>query len=227
MGSLKVLDVLYKAETLLLDTLNIRWTKAELLGWLNDGQREIALLLPQASITNEVVTLLAGSTKQTIPPTGVFLIALSRNMGTTGATPGTPIRLVVREVLDSQTPNWHSEPNLLGYITHYCYDSFDPTSFYVYPKAPVAACAIEIVYSSIPKDCSLEDTLVIADIYANALIDYILYRAYTKDGTLTGSAPLAATHYGAFSAALGTKTTVDKGQNPNLAVKCSAQAGKA
>jgi hypothetical protein len=41
------------------------------------------------------------------------------------------------------------------------------------------------------------------DIYGNALGDYVLYRAYTKDSEYAGNAQRAVAHYTAFANALG------------------------
>ena len=43
----------------------------------------------------------------------------------------------------------------------------------------------------------------VPDIYGNALQDYILYRAYTKDSEYAGNAQRAVAHYTAFANSLG------------------------
>ena len=53
-----VQSVLDKVQIVLQDTGGIRWTSSELVGWVNDAQREIALLKPDASATNATVTLI-------------------------------------------------------------------------------------------------------------------------------------------------------------------------
>lgn len=63
------------------------------------------------------------------------------------------------------------------------------------------------------------------DIYANAILDYVLYRAYSKDAEYAANASRAALHYQAFTAALGAKTQVDAGNDPHLAALRSQPAG--
>jgi len=47
-------------------------------------------------------------------------------------------------------------------------------------------------------------------------LDYVLYRAYSKDADLTPNAPQRAiSHYQAFVSALGDKSKVDQMINPN------------
>ena len=62
-----VQSVLDRVQQTLQDTGGIRWSStAELILWVNDAQREIAILKPDATATNTTVTLAAG-TKQSIP----------------------------------------------------------------------------------------------------------------------------------------------------------------
>jgi hypothetical protein len=52
------------------------------------------------------------------------------------------------------------------------------------------------------------------DIYANCLLDYILYRAYQKDSEYAGNAQRSMMHYQGFSNALGIKTQADSATTP-------------
>lgn len=69
-------SIITKAATLLQDPTNVRWPADELLGWLNDGQREIVLQKPDAYSINEAVKLAAG-TKQALPAAGIRLLAVT------------------------------------------------------------------------------------------------------------------------------------------------------
>lgn len=212
MATITALSVLAKAQVILQDTTGVRWPlDTELLGWLNDGQREVVIYRPEACVKNESVPLVANSTKQTIPTSGISLQDVTRNMGSSGTTPGKSIRVVTRDLLDSQQPDWHLAINAIGYVQRFSYDSRDPKTFYVYPKAPAAAHYIELVYSAAPTECATTAaTIGIDDIYANALVDYVIYRAYSKDAEFAQNGQLAVAHYTAFSNALGVKTQVDQ-----------------
>jgi len=216
MATITVNSLLEKAATLIQDATNVRWPTSELLGWLNDGQREVVLHKPEAFVKNQSLALVAGKTKQAVPADGVMLIDVTCNLGAAGATPGRSIRMTSREVLDAQKPTWHSDANTLGYIQHFIYDQRDPKNFYVYPKAPDTAWTIEIVYSAAPNDCSAGGTIQIDDIYANALLDYVLYRTYSKDAEYAANAQLAVAHYQAFASALGIKTQSQLSRGPTI-----------
>ena len=59
--------------------------------------------------------------------------------------------------------------------------------------------AVGSLYTAVTGSISLPD------IYANALCDYILYRAFTKDAEYAGNATRAAGHYSVFANALGVE----------------------
>ena len=44
MATVKVIDLIDRAEEILQDTTNVRWSQQTLLNYLNDAQREIVLL---------------------------------------------------------------------------------------------------------------------------------------------------------------------------------------
>ena len=46
MATVKVIDVIDKAEEILQDNSNVRWSQQTLLDYLNDAQREIVLFSP-------------------------------------------------------------------------------------------------------------------------------------------------------------------------------------
>ena len=212
-------SIITRAATLIQDSTGVRWPRLELLDWLNDGQREVVLIKPEACVTNTKMLLTAGKTKQAIPDTAIALIDVTRNMGIGGETPGDAIRLCSREVLDSQLPSWHSDENTTGKIVHYMFDPRDPKTFYIYPKAPATPWYVDLITSSSPANTDDDGAVIgVDDIYANALLDYVLYRAYSKDATFAQNANLAVAHYTAFSNSLGVKSTNDAARNPNLAV---------
>lgn len=215
MATVTVQSIVDKAEILLQDTTNVRWSASELMDWLNDGQREVVLHKPEASARNESVILTANSTKQTIPSAGLSFIRLTRNMGANGTTPARAIRIVSREVLDAQTPDWHTETSA-GHIKHYTFDPLDPKTFYVYPKAPATAYYVEMVYSAAPANASLGGAINIDDIYSNALLDYVMFRAYSKDAEYAQNGQLAVAYYTSFANSVGITIKSSMERNPNM-----------
>ncbi|MFP4036998.1 MAG: DUF6682 family protein [Desulfobacteraceae bacterium] len=216
MATITGTNIIDRAAIVLQDTTGVRWPQTdELLLWLNDGQREVVLRKPEAYAQNEVVELVNG-TKQSVPAAGIQLLDVIRNMGTDGATPGRAITRIDRQILDEQRPDWHTE-TADTQTKHYMFDTRDPKHFYVYPPQDDPPGQVELVYASAPTDLdSLGSTITLDDVYAGVLLDYILYRAYSKDADLSPSAPQrAVAHYNSFLASLGAKGQIDQAINPN------------
>lgn len=219
--TVSVNSVVDRVQTVLQDTTGVRWpVTSELILWVNDAQREIALMKPDASAVNTTVTLVDG-TKQSIPTAGNRLLKVVRNMSAaSGGTGKRAVRLVDREVLDSQSPDWH-DPSVTGaaahtsVVKHYIYDESNPRNFYVYPGVSGNAY-LEIIYSANPSTVAAGDNLSIPDIYANAVMNYVLYMAYMKDAEFAGNATRATTHYQLFTTAVTGKGAVDAITNPNM-----------
>jgi len=222
MGTLTGANLITRVQDTLQDTTSVRWSEAELLRYINDGQREVVNLRPDASALTANVQLSTG-TLQTIPTSGLRLLKITRNMsGTSGsATGGRAIRIVDFDILNTQEPDWN-DPTVTGDATHgtvvkhYAFDQDDPRKYYVYPGVAGSAY-VEIVYSKSPDDfSSTSSTLDIDDIFANAIVDFVLYKAYLKDAEYAGNAVRSNQHYALFNNSLGQSTAASNISNPNL-----------
>lgn len=218
-----VQSVIDRVQKTLQDTTGVRWPVVdELVLWVNDAQREIALLKPDASAKNTTITLTEG-TKQEIPNDGNRLLRVVRNMSAASNGVGKrAVRIVDREILDAQTPNWH-DPLVTGdaahgsVVKHYTYDEQNPRNFYVYPGVASGASAYcEIVYSANPATVAQNGNLDIPDIFANAVMNYVLYMAYMKDAEYAGNQQRASSHFQLFVAAVTGKGQIDALTSPNV-----------
>lgn len=215
MGTVTAKTIIDKATIQLIDLTNIRWTRAELLSWLNDGMRQIVLIQPSASSTTSVIKLDAG-TRQYIPDDGWLLLAIYRNMGTTGTTPGRAIRIISREIIDGFNPDWHSD-TAKAEVRNYIYTNQDQLAFYVYPPN-TGTQYIEINYSAQPSNITETDVIPIFDVFQSALVDYILYRACSKDAQYAPGLQLASQYSAAFVAAIQGKTESEVTNDPTQAL---------
>lgn len=221
-------EILSRAQRLIQDETNVRWPLAELCEWLNDGQREIILHKPSALSRTDVINLRAG-TWQAIPDTALALLKIVRNINSVGGPPnnlrvgGAAIRAVAREVLDATRPDWHASTATPA-PKHYIYDEDDPRSFYVWPPNDGTG-KVEAILSMNPATVtatgapdtlgSYNAVLSLADIYMSALVDFVCYRAYSKDASFAGSAQRAAMHYQQFANAIGIKARMELLDSPN------------
>lgn len=211
-------DLITRAGDILQDQTQVRWAQAELLRYLNDGRRELAIHRPDIYSSTFVMTMVVG-TQQSIPSDGNRFLDAVRNV-TSGNVVGRAVRVCEREVLDSQLPDWHTETASVA-LKHFMFDERSPKTFYVYPPA-TAGHKLEIVYSKSPVDITsdeLASTSVLAgeDIYSGVILDYILYRAFSKDSDYAGNLQRAGMHYGMFTNALGIGNRKRFATSPNLA----------
>lgn len=216
MGTVTAATVIGKVQIILQDVTGIRWPQeTELLGWLNDGQREVIIFKPNACVTNKGVQLATG-TKQNIPVDGIQLMDVVRNLGTDGNVPGRAIRITMREILDAQNPSWHSSTPSAT-VKHYTFSPLDPKHFYVYPPQPSTQQGwVELIYTSEPTDLTLLTQAISLDnIYQSVLVDYILYRCYSKDTDYAANPARASASQAAYIGALTGKTQAEVLVNPN------------
>jgi len=214
MATYQVDTLLNNAVVLLQDPTHVRWPLPELLQWLNDGQREIAATKPNAWIRNATIPLVPG-TKQTLPADAVSLIDIVRNAGTTGFIPGNSIRLVSREILDTQIPEWHTTALANAVVKHYVYSMLDPKTFYVYPPQPATGTSqVDIIYVESPPNASIGGNITLDSIYAPALLNYVMFRAYSKDAEYAANAEQAKAYLSMWTAQLGGKVAAEQVSSP-------------
>jgi hypothetical protein len=212
MGTVTAKSIIDKAATQLTDISGVRWTRSELLGWLNDGLRQIVLIQPNASNVVTAIKMVAG-TRQTLPSDGWLLMSVNRNMGTNGTTPGRAVRMISRELLDGFNPDWHTDTKTVA-AKNYLYDIQDQTAFWVYPPN-TGTGYVEINYSKQPTDLTAETQVIpIFDVYQQALLDYVLYRACSKDAEYAPGLQLGQGYLSTFVAAVQGKEISENKNNP-------------
>ena len=75
---------------------------------------------------------------------------------------------------------------------------------------------VEIVFSNSPTDlANTSATISVDDIYANAIMDYVLFRAYQKDSEYAGNAQRAQLHYQLFLQCIGQGMQAQELVSPN------------
>lgn len=243
-GTILVRDVLYRVSVQLLDTSPqfVRWTERELVAWLNDAQRAVAKYLPHSCARVDAVKLQAG-TRQSIHKIlaanilpgdgtaatdvlGAMVQDVVRNMGANGSTPGAPIRIIDRETLDLNRPDWHTATSTS--VACYVFDPRTPLAFWVYP-ALAAPTWVELSYLAKPPeitspgagtlygvDGASAAVISIDDQYVDDLVNYVLARAHMKDAESAGNLGLANAYISAFTSSLNAQAAALTGVNPNL-----------
>lgn len=208
-------SIIRRATDLLQDQTSVTWPASELVRWLNDAQRAIVKARPDAMNTTTTMTLAAGSRQDldnaALTPPPAKLIEITRNMAASSSKGA--VTLIPRKVLDAQTPNWHNIPGAVN-ILHYMFDARDPKTFYVYPPA-LATAQLEVMYAAYPTDITepsdgalwsvVTGNLSLPDIYADDVLNLILFRAYSKDMESAGNEARAAAYLNMVTASLGAE----------------------
>lgn len=198
MGTITGTALINQAATVLFDTNNIKWSRDELIKYVNDGQRALVSILPETSSTVSVETLVAG-TRQSLPAAAWLLLDITRNMGGDGNTPGRAVKRVDMAILDESNPDWQTATATAA-ASVYMYNERDRENYYVYPPN-LGSNDVELIYSIYPTEQVEAAAIVINDVYAPALLDYILWRAYSKESEF-GNPTKADQHFSLFTAML-------------------------
>lgn len=232
-------SIIHRATDLLQDQTSVRWPANELVRWLNDAQRAVIKVRPDSMNTTTAFRCSAGTRQSlksstasggtvALSPAPAKLIEITRNVAAT-STKKEAVTPVARAIMDAQTPGWHNLTPTVD-IQHFMFDPRDPTTFYVYPPATTSA-ELELMYSAYPTDITepasgttysdVTGNLSLPDIYADDVLNLILYRAYSKDSEYAGNAERASGYMAMVTASLGAEIAA------TMAVKPQAKPGLA
>lgn len=211
-------QIIDRAQQILNDAGAVRWPRADLLDWLNEGMASTARLAPESYTVDANMIMVEGS-RQNLTAMAVAagteaplrLIDITHNV--TDAT-GLPALRAVRhtniKTLNQVNPDWHGDtPNAL--VDHYLFDSRNPKEFFVYPPQPSSGFGfVAVVYSAIPTPLAVEaNNILLDDSYAEPLVDYILHRAFSIDAEYGVNPARVSQHFNQFLAGIMSKTTAD------------------
>jgi hypothetical protein len=181
------------------------WTKENLLNWYNLATRQTAVTAPDANAIFESMKLAAG-VKQSIPANRIGLIDVIRNMGADGMTAGAGITKTDTRMLTAFDRSWiTATPSAT--IKNWGPETL--TVFFVSPPAD-GNSYVEIKVSSVPDKVIYdgggiwESAMVgVAEKYVDAVLNWVLYRAYQKDSDYPGNEQRSNGFYQQFLIACG------------------------
>lgn len=197
--ALTVAQLITSAALELQDENHIRWTRPELLEYFNAGQRAVAQARPDQVVQDVEIALEAGW-QQTLPEGTLALIDISSNAtGQHGR-----ITKVKQWQIDAIVGNWRAMPQSLA-VLHYMHDIRVPSEFLVYPPARAGAL-VRAQVAALPSDLGSESgDPSLPLLWLDALRNYMLFRAWSKDAEFGGNTQLAAAHLQLFNNALGVQ----------------------
>ncbi len=205
--------IIAQAAEMLQDEPMVTWTEAQHIQRVNSAQRAVAAEIPEASTSTKTMELAAGS-EQALAEGESRLLAVLRNMGTDGTTPGNAVRVADKTVLDVFDPGWH-QTTATAVVLDYMTDERNPTQFWVNPPADGTA-QVEVLVTSVPADITaLSNSITIPDKYANAMREYVLYLCFARDSEMTPNYVRAERHLLNFANFLGMQLNNSMRVSPN------------
>ena len=204
--------VLQDAAELLNDPNHERWTYANLVEWVNAGCVAACEIKPTLYVVKDELPLVEGAV-QTLGDEHTLLVRalytkLNGSVGGGGPGPGpsgslgkTPLAADLATVT-TVDPYWMTAtPD--DEIDEIMYDPQTPRTFYVSPPQP--SSGVNYLYAevaTVPPFKLPNEEIPIPHIYAPALVDYVLWRAYSMDAEHASQDGRAAVHYNTFKAAI-------------------------
>jgi uncharacterized protein DUF6682 len=225
-------DIITEAGIVLQDTAHVRWPVTELVRWINDGQRAIVLAKPSASAQSVVLSLQEGTLQTLSDASHLQLLRIPRNISAEGPprAGGRVMRPTTREMLDAGSPGWHDR-SVFRYTREprqYVYDEENPREYYVFPgndgqgKVEAVVSVLPTMFTFTTAEPSAYNTTIgLPEPYGPAILDYVLYRALSKDD-IAADLTRAMAHYRAFAEAVGIKIQTERVTSPNTRAGISA-----
>lgn len=202
-----VQSIIERAQIVLQDQDGVRWPATELVQHLNDAQRAYLEKRPDQKTETTDVVLVAGF-RQLVPATAASLIDIHNN------TAGRMRRItkVDPDQLDAVLPSWRSATPSAE-VVHFMHDLREPRVFWVYPPA-AASASVSMTRALYPVDAPVPGgpvwstatgNLDLPDHAADAVLNFVLFKAYSKDAEFGGNSQLAAGYLALFNAAVGSQ----------------------
>lgn len=206
---------------------HIRWTRADLLEYLNDAQKQVYLYRPELYAQTDVFALVPGARQGPLPG-GCQLQKIIGSVGDVGRA-----RKVDDGLLQAFADTGCAPVNVSDdyRVRGYSFTPQDPMSFFVDPPVPDdgRSCTVALVCQQAPEAITLaqlddadprNDRLVTPARMHNALVEWMLYRAYSVDMESAQSFAKQEAHRQHFYAMLGVSEAKER-------VVAVSQAGRA
>lgn len=196
-----------------------RWGDAELIDYINAGNRQTVTILPDANTIETIVdTLTSRVARQSLPAGGIKFIKVARNYADDGTTPQGNVRFVEKDALDTFDPEWEyvsGKADGDNYFEHYCHDGREGAVYYLYPAPAADNKRLAVVHSAVPTTMTVVgDTLPLADEFINAIVQYVIFRALTKESRDTLPDAFQQDLWQNYLTALGLKKEAEKEVSP-------------
>lgn len=199
-------DVIAEVRRLVQDTTTpYRYSDTDLLGYVNQTVKRVAILRPDLVGTIGEIPTQADSSVQTLPSDAIRLVDIFN------VKDGNAVTETDRESMDRSYPGWHAEA--AGTPVNFMRHVKNPTRFFLYPR-PTSGIVLIGEYAQVPPTYSLGSTIsVLPDSFLPTLVSGVVYLSQSIDDehVLSGRAKLFLDSFtqdlaGAFSSRTVTDT---------------------
>jgi len=187
-----------------------RWKQSEIVQYLDDALIQVGTFRPDAFAATITVALQAGS-QQTLPPGFSFLKSVDANATNSNCPDATIVECdlnMLRAFFKKPcTPTGGAGDYR---VRSFAYDGRNPNVFYVSPPVPVASAGLSVTLTAVGEapqyavsDIGAGTLVAIDPKYRNALLAWMLYRAYEVDTESVSSRQTKLDNEGLFWKTLG------------------------
>lgn len=194
----------------LIDLRNVRWSRPELIDFMNDAIAAIVIRRPDLSRATAAV---ATSSNTVALPDDAYQILAVNHIDNVAAT------FVSINKLNQLYPEWRTTE---GAPVCWTRNELDETTLFLYP-APQTEVNVEVVYSRTLKVTDESAPFPLSEVYEGVVADFVMYRAYNKDSLNPAEGQKAQLHLQAFATALGDKTATDNAKSQMINMSESAR----
>lgn len=201
--SMKTKKIIDRVSRELVDPRNVRWFRSELIQYLSEAVGVIAARQPGLFAKSKDISVT--QCPISIPDDGFSLLGVN-------SIDGISAQYVLIEKLDQMYPRWRldkGEPNC------WTKSDYDPKHFWIYPQ-PSSSVTVSILYAQDVKITDESGDITIPNIYEGALVDFVMYRAYSRDGENTSEANKAQQHFQSFMLFMNDDSTLKENRNVKL-----------
>jgi hypothetical protein len=170
-----------------------RYTDAEYLDMLNEGQVAVVRLAPYASTKTVPVTITGTATEHTIPTDGVLYVRVHAN-----SENGLSIVPTTIESLDASDPLWRTTVTAGANIPRQ--SAADTNNPYKYFITPAGLTDVLLQYSFLPASVpAVSSPITLNDVYQSALVYYMSYKALEPDSDNPNNKTLSDDYFQKFN----------------------------
>lgn len=204
-------DIIDSVAITLLDTAHRGWSRAEIVGYINEALAATATAKPDFYTVEEDIALAAGIT-QVLPEKGVSLFDISIN-----AVSKAVVTQVDRSLLDEANRFWPAATQETD-VEHFAADPRDPRRFNVTPPNDGTG-SVTTTFGAVPDRVtgSSGEEIPVTGNYLAPLVEYVLAKCYGKNSKSQDLVKSGA-HMQRWGTLIGLKAKAQVAVAPKVAV---------